>query len=216
MQKKEPLLEKKVKKLREKGIIPANIFGNKFTSQSIQVTLADFMKVFKAAGETQVVYIALDKEEVPTLVRGLQLHHLTNKPLHVDFQKVDLTKKVHAAVPVQFIGESEAVHQNLGDLLHLAETLNVEALPASVPHEIEVDISSLKQVDDMIILSDLKTGKDFAFLDDPETPIAKIAAKQEEVVAETPEEAPAEEGAAEGEAPAEGGEAPAEEKPAEE
>lgn len=84
---------KKVKKLREKGIIPANIFGNKFTSQSIQVTLADFMKVFKAAGETQVVYIALDKEEVPTLVRGLQLHHLTNKPLHVDFQKVDLTKK---------------------------------------------------------------------------------------------------------------------------
>ncbi len=209
---------KKVKKLREEGIVPSNIFGNKFASQSIQVALTDFMKVFKAAGETQVVYIALDKEEIPTLVRGLQLHHLTNKPLHVDFQKVDLTKKVHAAVPVQFTGESEAVHQNLGDLLHLAETLNVEALPASVPHEIEVDITPLKQVDDMIVLSDLKAGKDYTFLDDPETPIAKIAAKQEEVVAEAPEEAPAEgEGeAAEGEAPAEGGEAQSEEKPSEE
>jgi large subunit ribosomal protein L25 len=213
---KRTVVGKKVKNLRKEGIVPANIFGNKFASAAIQVALTDFMKVFKASGETQVIYVTYDKEEVPTLVRSVQLHNLTNKPLHIDFQKVDLTKKSHAAVPVKFVGESEAVHQNLGDLLNLAETLNVEALPTSVPHDIEVDISSLKQVDDMITVADLKAGKDYIFLDDPTTPVAKIAAKQEEVVAEAPAEVVPAEGTAEGETPAEGGEAAAEEKPTEE
>jgi len=206
---KRTVVGKKVKNLRSQNIIPANIFGNKFVSQSIQVPMVDFMKVYRTAGETQVIYVVLGKEEIPTLVRSMQIHHLTNMPLHVDFQKVDLTIKVEAEVPVKFVGESEAVHQNLGDLLHLAESLTVEALPASVPHEIEVDISGLKQVDDMITVADLKSGKDFVFINDPETPVAKIAAKQEEVVAEAPAEV-----AVEGETPAEGdgasSEAPAE------
>ena len=215
---KRTIVGKKVKTLRKQGLVPANIFGNKFASLAIQMSEIDFIKVFKAAGETQVVYIAVGKEEYPTLIRNLQMHPVTGKPLHVDFQKIDLTQKVQADVPVKFVGESDAVHQNLGDLLTLAETISVEALPTAVPHDIDVDISVLKQIGDMIKMSDLKTSKDYVFLDDAETPIAKIAEKQEEVVAEAPAEVVPAEGEVptEGEASAEGatGETPAEDKPA--
>lgn len=194
---------KKVKQLRREDILPANIFGAGIDSQAIQVKIPDFIKTYKAAGETQVVYIKVEKDEIPTLIRNLQMHPITGNPLHVDFQKIDLKKKVHAEVPVHFTGSSEAVDQNIGDFLTLADALEVEALPISVPQAIEVDISGLKEIDDMITIGDLKAGADYSFLGDPETPIAKIAAKQEEVVAEAPAEGEAVEGE-EGEAPAEG------------
>src|SRR5688572_7140013 len=92
---------RKVKQLRRQGIVPANIFGKKIDSSSVQVKEKDFQKTFEAAGETSIIYATVgdEKKERPLLVSATQIHPVTGSVLHVDFHQVDLTEKVTAAVP---------------------------------------------------------------------------------------------------------------------
>jgi large subunit ribosomal protein L25 len=96
-------LGRKVNKLRREGIIPANIYGSGFKSESIQVNSKDFAAVYKKAGETSVVEITLDgeKKTLPVLIHNIQIDPVSDLPIHIDFLKIDLTKKVTADVPLE-------------------------------------------------------------------------------------------------------------------
>lgn len=216
---KRDVFGKKLKGLREEGKIPGNIFGKAFTSTAIFVDSKVFLKTYRQAGETQIIYLKLGKDELPVLVAGIQQDPITDNVVHIDFKKMDLTQKTEAQVPVVIVGESPAVAQKVGDLINPVDSLTVEALPDKIPSEIEVDVSGLTEIDDAVKVSDLKGTKDYTLQDDPETVIAKIAEhKEEEIEVPVAEDAEDEEGV-EGEAATEGGdEAPADggdEKPVE-
>ncbi len=203
------ILGKKIKKLRKEGVLPANIYGKGIDSLSIQLPVKEFASIFKKVGETQVITIKLSGKDIPVMVHNTQRDPLTNAFVHADFRKIDLKQKLEANVPVKFIGESEAVEQKKGDLLTLVDELTVEALPNDIPHEIEIDISILKEIDDEIRVENIKLTGNYVFVGEPEKVIVKIAEhKEEEIVPEiTPVEGEGEgaEGATEGGA-AEGGE----------
>ena len=99
---------RKVKTLRREGILPANVYGKDVKSLSIQVSLKEFSKVFKEAGETGLVEIEIGKEKRPVLVNNIQYDPVTDLPLHVDFHQVDLKKKTTASVPIEFVGDAPA------------------------------------------------------------------------------------------------------------
>ncbi len=179
------ILGKKLKKLRKEGVIPANIYGTDFPSQSISVNLRDFTKVYKIVRETGVVYLKLDDKEIPTMVKNLQRHPVNDYVLHADFRKIDLKKKVETEVPVRIVGVSEAVAQKGGVLLTLAETLLVEALPQEIPQAIEVDISSLKEIGQEIKVSDLKKSEQYEIKEEPNKVVASVVEHKEESI--TPE-----------------------------
>ncbi len=206
---KRDIVGKNVKKLRREGKLPGNVYGEEFKSTAVTVHHIDFSKVYRHAGETSVVYLHLDKEEIPVLVQNIQKHPLDNRVLHIDFRKVNLKKKIEAQVPITFVGESEAVAKKNGVLLTLADTLTVEALPDALPDHIEVDISTLVDIDNEIKISDLKKNTEFEFTDEPEKIIVRVNEhKEEELTPQVEVEAPAEgEVAAEG---AEGETTPAE------
>ena len=201
---------KKLKKLRHEGFVPANVFGPEFKSVSVSMPFKDFTKTYKTAKETGIVYLKLDKEEVPALIKQVQRHPVTDSVLHVDFRKVDLKKKIKTEVPVKTVGVSEAVAQKGGVLLTLSETLLVEAFPQDIPSTIEVDISSIKELGQEIKVTDLAKSTVYEI----KTPVEKVVLsvvehKEESVTPETaaaaPEvigEAPAEGVPAEGAAPA--------------
>jgi large subunit ribosomal protein L25 len=125
--------------------------------------------------------------------------------MHADFKKVDLLIKLEAQVPIIIVGESEAIAQNKGDMLTLVNSLYVEALPTDMPQEIEVDISTLKEIDDEIKVSDLKKSGNFVITDEADTVIVRIAEHKEESLEPETDAAIVEEAT-----PAEGEEAPAE------
>jgi large subunit ribosomal protein L25 len=62
---------KKVKKLRREGLLPANVYGKDIKSQSLQLPLTDFMKVFEEAGETGVIDLTYGEKTVPVLIHNL-------------------------------------------------------------------------------------------------------------------------------------------------
>jgi large subunit ribosomal protein L25 len=182
---------KKLKKMRFDKIIPANIFGPDFKSSAISVPFKDFTHTYKVAKETGVVYLKLDKEEIPVLIKMVQHHPVSNIILHVDFRKIDLKKKIQTEVPVTTIGTSEAVSQKAGILLTQTATLLVEALPEDIPAHIEVDISGLKELGTEIKVADLPKSAKFEI----KTPVEKVvvsvvAHKEESTVAETTVAAP--------------------------
>lgn len=180
--KKREIFGKKLNAVRNQGLLPANIFGEHFTSQAIIFSFKDFIKVFKKAGETQIVTLKLEDQDIPALIKNVQRHPVSHLLLHVDFRKVDLTKKIETEVPIKLMGESEAVTQNKGVLLTLAESVIVEALPVAIPAAIEIDITTLKELNDEIKVKNLKTSADYIFKDDPEKIIVRISAHKEESI----------------------------------
>lgn len=200
---------KKLNKVRKQGLVPGNIFGPDFKSKSISIVYKDLVKTYKQVGETGIVYITVDKESIPVLIKTIQKHPLSSSLLHVDFRKIDLSKKIETNVPVKTIGVSEAVTQKAGVLLLQSDTLLVEALPEDIPSSIEVDISIIKEIGQEIKVADLKKSDKYVV----KTPVEKvivavIAHKEESIVPETAVATPEiiTEAVKEGEeAPAEGG-----------
>jgi len=160
---KRHIFGKKLKKARKEGKLPANLFGEGVKSQALFLPVKEFLRVYRTVGETQIVYLKIkdEKEEVPVLIQNVQRHPVTDHILHVDFRQVNLKKKIETAVPLKFVGESPAVNQNKGILLILADSLRIEALPGSIPQLIEVDLSSLKELDDEIKVKDLQVGENY-------------------------------------------------------
>jgi len=204
-----PVLGKKVKRLRREGIIPANVYGRALDSVAIQVARDDLVRVVRSAGRNEIIYLRLDGEEPrPTFVRQIQRNPVTDAILHVDFYQISLAEKVHIEVPLSLVGTAPAEQTYGGTLLHSLDSITVEGLPTDIPSVIEVEVSSLEEIDAAIHVGELDVPDEVTVLTDPEVVVAKIApphvekeVEEEEVVAaeEEAEEEAAAEGGKEGE-----------------
>lgn len=201
------LTGRKVSTLRTQGILPANIFGNKIKSTSIQINFDEFKKAYKEVGETGLLNIQVsgEKEDRPVLVANIQREPVSDTYIHIDFHQVDLKEKVEAKVPVELTGESPAEKQSIGTVVQYIDEIEVEALPTDLPEKFTVDISKLVEVDQAIYIKDLEIDKKKVEIKtDVESILVKVEPPQkEEVIAPAP--------AVEGEVPAEGEAVPTEE-----
>jgi len=211
---------KKVKKLRREGILPGNVYGADFKSQAVQVPYSEFDPVFKEAGETGLVDLKLGQQTIPVLIHNIH-QNFRSEVLHADFFKVNLKEKVKAMIPIEFVGTSKAELEKTGLLEKVMHEIEIEALPTDLPENVEVNVENLSQIDEQIVVSDLKVGQGVEVLSDPSQVIVKVgelitkeAKAEAEAEAAAQEAAKAEAAAAAGEEgaiPAEGaeGETPA-------
>lgn len=206
---------RKVKTLREGGLVPANIFGKKIKSESVQISLKDFEKIYKDVGTTGIVELSVGTEKHPVLVHDVQVNPKTDDVLHIDFHQVDLKEKIEADVPVELTGESPAEKQALGTVVQHINAIKVEALPTDLPEKFLVDVSALSEVDQTITVKDLTVDRSKVDIKNgADEIVVKVEPPQKEEVVEAP--VPAEgEVPVEGEVPAEG-QVPVEGQPTEE
>lgn len=212
---KRALLGSKVKKLRRLGIIPANVFGHTVESQAIQVSAVEFARVYKDAGETNLIWLKVEGEdkERPTLIKALTNNPVTGQKLHVDFHQVNLKEKVTANVPVEITGEVQLVKDGLAVLDVNIHEIEVEALPTDIPENITFDISTFVEIGDNLKISDAKIPAGVTVITDLEKIVVALGAPMKE---EEPLVTEVVEAEVVGEAPAEGEEAkPEEAKPEE-
>ena len=178
---KRDVFGKKVKRLRDEGIVPSSVYGRKFDSISIQANERELTSLFSELGESGLFNVQIDDGELlPVLFKNPQYHPLTDKLLHIDLYKVDLSRKISAEVPIELIGEAPVV--KLGNvLMHITNTIEVEGLPADLPEKIEVDISVLNILDDTVTVADLKIDRDkLTILTDLEQVVVKAEEPKEE------------------------------------
>ena len=207
------LLGKKVKNLRKEGFIPGHVYGKKTETEHVTVKALEFLKVLAEAGETGLVDLKIGEEKVrPVLIRGMQHDPVRGGLLHIDFYQVNLSEKVQVPVPVVLIGEEpEGVHMGEVVVLQNLSEVQVEALPTDLIEKIEVDITTLKNVEDTITVAQLNYDHSIVtVLAEPEEVVVKLAPAITEEMKKLMEEQAAEAAAAAEAATAEeGGEAPA-------
>ena len=178
---------KKLKSSREQGLLPAVVYGAGQDNVNLFLNKNDFIKVYDAAGESSIIDLVIDeKDTIPTLIKTFDADPKSTLPIHVNFQKVDMNKKIAAAVNLVFEGESPAAKNLGGTLVKKRDYIEIEALPSDLIHEIVVDLSSLETFDDAIHIGDLKVPETVEILDELSGLVAKVEEPQAEE--ETPTE----------------------------
>jgi len=176
--------------LRERGIIPAVFYGHKEKSTPIAVTLKDFKKVLKIAGESSVISIVGMGEDKEALIHDVDFEPVTGVPRHADFYIIEKGRTVQVMVPLNFVGTSSAMKELGGILVKVLHEIEIEAMPKDLPHEIEVDISALENFESKIEVKDIKVASGVTILAKPEDVVALVSEPKEEVIETTPPEAP--------------------------
>jgi large subunit ribosomal protein L25 len=171
-------LGRQAKGLREKGLLPAVVYGQKTENLALVLDFRDFEKLFSQAGEHSLIDLKIKgkKEGLPVLIHDIQRDVLTGKIIHVDFYRPNLEEKVKTSIPLKIEGESIAVRDLSGTLVKSMSELEVRALPMNLPHEIVVNIDSLKTLGSEIFVKDLKLPEGVEILKDPEEVIVLVAA----------------------------------------
>ena len=146
---------KRSKRLLNDGFMPAVVYGPKQEATPISVPLPEFVKMLKKAGESSVIELSGLGASVQVLVHEVDRDPITDAPRHADFYAIEKGAKVEVAVPFTFVGESPAVKAG-ANLVKVLHELEIKADAANLPHDIEVDISSLAAIGDQILVSDLK------------------------------------------------------------
>lgn len=208
---KRELLGKRARRLLREGKVPAVVYGHHAAPTSVTLDEREFEQVFKRAGHTQLVDLAVDGGRAhKVLIKSIQVHPRRHGPIHVDLHQVSMREKIQVQVPVVIVGESPPVERGEADVLQVMHQLRVECLPNDIPEAFTIDISGLENIGDGLRVADAPGFDGVTVLDDPEEVIVKVPPRRE-LVEEEEEEAEAE--AAEGEAAAESAE---EESPASE
>ncbi len=180
---------KKVKNLKKEGIMPAVLYGSGAENLLLEIDLKEFEKIYKEAGESSLISLEIEKykdEKIPVLIHEVQYHPLTDKPIHTDFYHPDLKKEIEAKVSLVFEGDSQAVKDLSGTLIKNISEVEVKAFPQNLPHEIKVNVESIKTFEDSILIKDLKIPEEVKILHKPEDVVANVIPPRKEEELEKP------------------------------
>jgi len=166
--------------LKSNGEIPAVFYGAGSKTTSISISIIDFKKIWREAGESSTVKVTVDGKSIDALIHEVQVNPVTEEPIHVDFLVVDMNKKIKVNVPLEFIGISNAVKNGLGNLVKVLHEVEIEALPKDLPHNFPIDISKLETVNDQIFVSDIKVPSGVTITTKETDVIASIVLQVEE------------------------------------
>ncbi len=197
------------KEVRRDGNIPAILYGKGTEPTMLAVNPAALKQALSTeAGENTLLELTFNDGSKETrklsLLRDIQYDFLTSKPIHFDFQALDINKRITVNVPVKIVGKAKGIKEG-GILEEILRDIPVECLPKDIPNSFEIDVTDL-DIGHSIHVSALKVSEDFNILkDDDETIVTILAPKLEVEAAPVVAEVTAEK-AAEGEEKKEGGE----------
>lgn len=189
-------LGKKVKRLRQEGIIPVHLYGPGISPKSLQCQSTTLIKAIKEAGGNIPIAVTVegDKEQHLAFVRELQWDPVKTVLFHVDLLRAEATQRVSADVPVVMVGDSPGARAIGGTVVQQRYAVTIEALPLDMPQSLEVDMASMTEANSVLRVGDIKLPSEATLLTEPDAMVARIeVARAEEAEKEA-------EGAAEGEA----------------
>lgn len=179
-----------VKEMRKQGLVPGVLYGKKIGNVAVSISERDLSKM----GGSNLIEVNLAGNSYPAVIREMQKHPVSGEIRHVDFQQVEMDKKIKAMIGIHIIGTPEGVKD--GGILQLGERqVEIEALPGEIPDYLEVDVSELR-IGDKLTASDIQPKDNLKITAEPESLIALVSSpRNDEEQEATGEEAnaPAEE-----------------------
>ena len=173
---KRELTGKKVKSLREQGLIPSVDFGEGEPILT-QSAYNETEKVLLSAGYHSPIDLDIAGKKQMALVKTVHMNPVKRTIDNVEFQAISANEVVEATTPIEIVNfeQSDASKAHL-TILQVMEEIDVKAKPADLPEAI-IDASGLKNAEDGITIADLKLPKGVELADkelDPEQPVANV------------------------------------------
>jgi len=173
------------RRLRITGRTPGIVYGDTPEPTAIELDHNALRHAIKKEPfHASILDMELNGSESKVLLRNVQMHPFKQLILHVDFQRVEATTKLHMKVPLHFSGEenSPAVKLDACLINHIVNELEVACLPADLPEFINVDLSNLKKgtslhVNDMALpkgVTAVTRGKENPVIVSVVAPVAEV------------------------------------------
>ena len=184
------------KQLRNMGKIPAVIYGDKKEPANIAIDYPKIVKELSKTGFFSTVFsLKLNKKAIKVLPREIQTDPLNDKPVHIDFLRVNDESKINISVPIIFINEDKSPGLKSGGVLNtVRREVDLICKINNIPEKLEADLTNL-EVGSVIHMSDIKLQEDvIPQISDRDFTIATIAAPTVMPVEEEKPETEGEEG----------------------
>lgn len=195
---------KRVRKLREQGLVPAVVYGTVVDEPvSITVDERNLMRTYQAIGGSTLLDLTVDGNEYTVYIRNLHMNPIKRRPIHAEFFAPNLKVAMTAAVPIHLVGEAQ---NDALVLMQTRDTIELRGLPTDLPGAFDIDVSGLAEIDDSIFVRDLAVTEGVEIVTDEDEMIVRLT--EPRAVVEEEEEVEGVEGeeVAEGEEPEEGAE----------
>jgi large subunit ribosomal protein L25 len=146
---------------RRAGMVPAVIYGDKQSPLSIELEARVIRKIIHEPGIFgRLLNINVDGTVSTVLTRDIQMHPVTDEPLHMDMLRVGKQSTVAVAVPVEFINEGLAPGLKIGGVLNIVRhEIELNCPAGNIPEKIVIDLSGVN-VGDSIHISAVNLPSD--------------------------------------------------------
>ena len=146
---------------RAAGHIPAIVYGAQKAGDvvaaiAVSVDPKPFMRILHSSSglNTLITLKVPGESDARVLVKEVQLDPITHHPLHADFYRVNMDRRIRVTVPVVLKGEPRGVKVEGGVMDFLQREIEMECLPAEIPNAIEIDVSGMN-LNDAIYVRDV-------------------------------------------------------------
>ena len=185
------LTKKSARDTRANGRVPGVLYGHGVDSKPFSVDYSDFLRLIRRAGQSSLVYFDLGGKKIKVLIHKFDQDPVKDTFTHIDLMAVNLKEKTMVHIPLEFIGESEAVKTHGGVLNTSHDSLDIRCLPGDIPHEIKIDISVMKEIGDSITIADINLSKDLELMHlEDDVQLCSIMGRAAEEDLDAPIEAP--------------------------
>ena len=175
-------------KLRKSGLMPAVVYGLNEPPANIAISPKIVARILASdSGRNSMVYMQREGTDIKrhVIIQAVQRHPVTGRLVHIDFLRVDPTRKVRVKIPVRLTGVPVGVKSQGGSLDFVHRMLEIECLPNLIPGHIEVNVEAMK-IGDSIRFDQLDLPSTLRILGDEHEVVCAVRAKiAEEVVEET-------------------------------
>jgi large subunit ribosomal protein L25 len=161
---------------RRKGMIPGVVYGGGKDSVPIQLDRKTFVEMMKKSDSENPIFrlqLSDSGQERHAILRDLQRDPVSRMVIHLDFQRIEMSQKVHVTAHVELVGTAVGVKTEGGLLEFITREIKIECLPGDIPNHIEVDISGL-HVGQHVEAKDLNLPEGVTLFDDPEKVVVTI------------------------------------------
>jgi large subunit ribosomal protein L25 len=160
------------KAARREGLVPGVLYGHG-SPLSIAVQARDLADLLSTGGQSHIVDATIDGKHDSVLLRDVQRHPISHRPIAADFQRVSQTEEVYATVPVIVSGVAPGVKDGGGVLDVVSHALEIKGPAGKLPEELTVDVSAL-EVGHHISAGQIVLPAGFALVTGAETVVVSI------------------------------------------